>query len=102
MYCLFNDFLSDRNRNSNLRKCLGCMVVSYCGRACQREGWKDHKGECKNFAKVKPNVPTDSVRLIARLILKLQVINRYIILLSNFQKKLLYNYREEVIWKLSM
>lgn len=51
------------------------MVVSYCGRVCQREGWKDHKGECKNFMKVKPNVPTDSVRLIARLILKLQVEN---------------------------
>ncbi|XP_046437813.1 histone-lysine N-methyltransferase SMYD3-like [Daphnia pulex] len=77
VYCLKSSFRRELcdfclKANSNLRKCLGCMVVSYCGRVCQREGWKDHKGECKNFVRVKPNVPTDSVRLIARLILKLQ------------------------------
>ena len=68
-------------RNPDLHKCTGCLIVSYCDRSCQREGWKDHKGECKNLAKVKPNVPTDSVQLIGRIILKLQVCEQQIILM---------------------
>ncbi|XP_057370124.1 histone-lysine N-methyltransferase SMYD3-like [Daphnia carinata] len=77
VYCLKSSFRGQLcdfclKANSSLRKCCGCMIVSYCGRVCQREGWKDHKMECKNLLKVKPNIPTDSVRLMARLIIKLQ------------------------------
>ena len=60
-------------RKPDLRRCTGCLVVYYCGRSCQKSGWNEHKGECQNLVKVRPNIPSDSVRLIARIILKLQV-----------------------------
>ena len=60
-------------RSQSLRRCTGCMVVWYCGKTCQKQSWIEHKAECKSLAAVKPNIPPDSVRLIARIILKLQV-----------------------------
>ena len=35
----------DRVGNVFLR-CSGCMRVYYCGKACQRTHWKEHKAEC--------------------------------------------------------
>ena len=28
------------------KRCAGCGSVAYCGRECQREGWKKHKRFC--------------------------------------------------------
>ncbi|KAJ1465946.1 hypothetical protein T484DRAFT_1757041 [Baffinella frigidus] len=30
----------------DLLKCVKCKAVWYCGKRCQREGWKAHKGSC--------------------------------------------------------
>ncbi len=30
--------------------CAGCRVARYCGRACQRAAWKQHKPVCKALA----------------------------------------------------
>ncbi len=60
-------------RESGLKKCAGCKYVYYCGRDCQRESWRDiHKGECLYLRAIAPKVPTDTVRLIARIIIKLR------------------------------
>jgi hypothetical protein len=32
---------------SNLMRCSGCMLVSYCSRDCQKKDWKAHKLFCK-------------------------------------------------------
>ena len=32
---------------SDLKRCLGCEKVSYCGRICQKQHWKVHKPECR-------------------------------------------------------
>lgn len=28
------------------KRCAGCGTVAYCGRECQKEGWKKHKRSC--------------------------------------------------------
>ncbi|XP_066452207.1 histone-lysine N-methyltransferase SMYD3 [Eleutherodactylus coqui] len=38
---------------------------------CQKKAWKDHKRECLCLKSILPHVPTDSVRLVARIIFKL-------------------------------
>ena len=60
------------HRKESLHRCSGCLFVWYCDRFCQRQAWVDHKGECKNLTRVKPKFPPDAVRLIARIVLKLQ------------------------------
>mmetsp|Transcript_24239 Transcript_24239/g.43868 ORF Transcript_24239/g.43868 Transcript_24239/m.43868 type:complete len:97 (-) Transcript_24239:76-366(-) len=45
------DTLYDMRETSNVKPyhCSKCKSVYYCGRACQKEDWKDHKGaECSN------------------------------------------------------
>ncbi len=32
-----------------LQRCARCKKVWYCGRECQREDWKTHKGKCVNI-----------------------------------------------------
>lgn len=27
-------------------RCKGCGTVAYCGRECQKKGWKGHRREC--------------------------------------------------------
>lgn len=36
------------------KRCTGCGEVAYCGRECQKKGWKDHKQDChrKNLKEV--------------------------------------------------
>lgn len=41
---------------SNLRKCLGCNVVSYCGRDHQVSHRKEHSQSCKNVKKLQTAV----------------------------------------------
>jgi hypothetical protein len=31
--------------------CTGCREVRYCGRACQKQHWKQHKAVCKRADK---------------------------------------------------
>jgi len=31
-----------------VRHCSGCQVACYCGSACQRADWPDHKHECRH------------------------------------------------------
>jgi len=56
-----------------LKKCSGCKAVYYCRVQCQRKAWTSyHRNECKNLKKVSPKIPTDTVRLMARIIFKLK------------------------------
>uniref|UniRef100_A0A803YN78 [histone H3]-lysine(4) N-trimethyltransferase n=1 Tax=Meleagris gallopavo TaxID=9103 RepID=A0A803YN78_MELGA len=57
--------------NEHLHRCSQCKVAKYCGKSCQKEGWLDHKRECKCLRNVKPNFPPDSVRLAGRIVFKL-------------------------------
>ncbi|XP_064649362.1 histone-lysine N-methyltransferase SMYD3-like [Lineus longissimus] len=59
-------------RQKKLLKCSACKVVRYCDKSCQRQCWDIHKLECKCFQNVAPKVPTESVRVLLRLILKYQ------------------------------
>ncbi|KAI5632024.1 MYND finger domain-containing protein [Phthorimaea operculella] len=52
-------------------KCSGCQFVHYCGRACQRDAWNDHKWECANLKRVAPKVIPDAARMVARIINRL-------------------------------
>lgn len=35
--------------NGTLKACGGCGKVKYCGYACQKAAWKEHKGQCKKL-----------------------------------------------------
>ncbi|KAM3931204.1 histone-lysine N-methyltransferase SMYD3 [Leptodactylus fuscus] len=59
------------SRGQKLQRCSQCKFSRYCNSLCQKKAWKDHKRECLCLKSVLPNVPTDSVRLIARIIFKL-------------------------------
>ncbi|XP_063547740.1 histone-lysine N-methyltransferase SMYD3 [Cydia strobilella] len=52
-------------------KCSGCQFVHYCGRACQRDAWNDHKWECANLKRVAPKVVPDAARMLAKIINRL-------------------------------
>lgn len=54
----------------NFNRCSGCKMVYYCNRTCQRKIWGTHKLECKYLKKVCPILPSDTVRLLALLLLK--------------------------------
>ncbi|KAJ6507735.1 hypothetical protein C8R47DRAFT_1208776 [Mycena vitilis] len=38
--------------SGTFKRCSSCTVVSYCGTACQRRAWRDHKPVCKTIVKV--------------------------------------------------
>eukprot|EP00094_Tigriopus_californicus_P011751 TCALIF_11354-PA protein Name:"Similar to SMYD3 Histone-lysine N-methyltransferase SMYD3 (Homo sapiens)" AED:0.01 eAED:0.01 QI:0/1/0.5/1/1/1/2/151/458 len=61
-----------RRSTSALLKCASCKHVRYCDKRCQRNGWTDHKHECQYIAKIQPRVPPDTIRLIARIVIKLR------------------------------
>lgn len=46
--------------------------MRYCNKRCQRSGWTDHKYECQYIAKIQPRIPPDTIRLIARIVIKLR------------------------------
>ncbi|XP_041418692.1 histone-lysine N-methyltransferase SMYD3 isoform X2 [Xenopus laevis] len=62
-YCL--------HRKEKLLRCSQCKVARYCNAHCQREAWQSHKRECKCLRSTLPNVPTDSVRLVGKIIFKM-------------------------------
>lgn len=46
--------------DNGLKMCNNCKKVKYCGSACQRKSWPDHKAECKRLhdeALFKPSPP---------------------------------------------
>lgn len=51
-------------------RCNGCKFIHYCSSNCQKSDWIDHKEECKMLQKVSPNKPTESIRMLARIIQK--------------------------------
>ncbi|XP_030052320.1 histone-lysine N-methyltransferase SMYD3 [Microcaecilia unicolor] len=58
-------------RKDHLLRCSQCKFAKYCDARCQREAWGDHKRECKCFKSSHPRVPTDSVRLVGKIVFKL-------------------------------
>ncbi|XP_075059652.1 histone-lysine N-methyltransferase SMYD3 isoform X2 [Mixophyes fleayi] len=58
-------------RTEKLQRCSQCKFARYCDSLCQKNAWKDHKRECLCLKSLFPNVPTDSVRLVARIIFKM-------------------------------
>ncbi|XP_025986456.1 histone-lysine N-methyltransferase SMYD3 [Solenopsis invicta] len=55
-----------------LLKCSSCQYVYYCNRNCQKQSWRIHKRECVCLKKILPVILPDSVRLVARIIIKLK------------------------------
>ncbi|KAG8444382.1 hypothetical protein GDO86_009534 [Hymenochirus boettgeri] len=62
-YCLL--------RKEKLLRCSQCKVARYCAALCQKKAWQDHKRECICLKSIFPSVPTDSVRLVAKIIFKM-------------------------------
>jgi SET and MYND domain-containing protein len=56
--------------SDNLKRCSGCKMVYYCCQACQKNAWGAHKLECKHLKKSSPIMPSDTVRLLALIMLK--------------------------------
>ncbi|XP_077480049.1 histone-lysine N-methyltransferase SMYD3 [Stigmatopora argus] len=55
-------------REKNLLRCSQCKMARYCNIICQKQAWSHHKRECKCLQSILPRIPTDSVRLAARII----------------------------------
>ncbi|CAM4648661.1 unnamed protein product [Leuciscus chuanchicus] len=75
-FCIAKDFLkttcqSCLKRGQSLSRCSQCKTARYCSIQCQKQAWLDHKRECKCLQRLQPRIPTDSVRLVARIIFKL-------------------------------
>ncbi|XP_041644416.1 histone-lysine N-methyltransferase SMYD3 [Cheilinus undulatus] len=58
-------------RHETLLRCSQCKMARYCNLSCQKQAWPDHKRECKCLQSLLPRIPTDSVRLAARIIFTL-------------------------------
>ncbi|XP_029449811.1 histone-lysine N-methyltransferase SMYD3 [Rhinatrema bivittatum] len=58
-------------RKEHLLRCSQCKFAKYCDARCQKEAWEDHKRECKCLKSTQPRVPTDSVRLVGKMVFKL-------------------------------
>ncbi|XP_029284610.1 histone-lysine N-methyltransferase SMYD3 isoform X2 [Cottoperca gobio] len=54
-------------RCETLLRCSQCKMARYCNITCQKRAWIGHKRECKCLQSLLPRIPTDSVRLAARL-----------------------------------
>ncbi|KAG1973171.1 histone-lysine N-methyltransferase SMYD3 [Pimephales promelas] len=75
-FCIAKDFLKTTcqscfKRGESLSRCSQCKTARYCSVQCQKQAWLDHKRECKCLQRLQPRIPTDSVRLVARIIFKL-------------------------------
>merc|ERR1712227_961416 len=67
---LCDNCLHAADQADSLHRCSGCAVHYYCNISCQKSDWKFHKAECKHFKVLGGRVPTDSVRLFYRLMLR--------------------------------
>ncbi|XP_062303545.1 histone-lysine N-methyltransferase SMYD3 [Osmerus eperlanus] len=59
------------SRCESLLRCSQCRSARYCHTACQRQAWPEHKRECRSLRSLLPRMPSDSVRLAARIIFRL-------------------------------
>ncbi|XP_055010288.1 histone-lysine N-methyltransferase SMYD3 [Boleophthalmus pectinirostris] len=55
-------------QHETLLRCSQCKMAHYCNNTCQKQAWSVHKSECKCLRSILPRIPTDSVRLAARII----------------------------------
>ncbi|KAL3872214.1 hypothetical protein ACJMK2_040152 [Sinanodonta woodiana] len=67
-YCL--------ERSEHLKKCTACGFLRYCSLTCQRCDWPVHRKECPCLKQVSPNVPLDSVRLMLRILIRTQLLEK--------------------------
>lgn len=65
------------SKSEELQRCSSCKFARYCDRECQKRAWKEHKIECERILRVSPNIPTDLVRLMARIMQKTQSENTF-------------------------
>ena len=42
--------------DGTMKKCNGCKQVRYCGRDCQKQGWRAHKPQCRKYQQAAANV----------------------------------------------
>ncbi|XP_056009715.1 histone-lysine N-methyltransferase SMYD3-like [Ostrea edulis] len=57
-------------RADTLKRCSACGTMKYCSITCQKADWFIHKKECPCLKRIQPNVPTDSTRLLLRLVIR--------------------------------
>jgi len=55
---------------TQLKSCSKCKFAKYCNEECQKNAWNEHKMECGALAKISPKVPSEEVRLAARILFK--------------------------------
>nr|XP_011419033.2 histone-lysine N-methyltransferase SMYD3 [Crassostrea gigas] len=57
-------------RADELKRCSACASVKYCSTKCQKSDWSIHKKECPCLKRFQPKIPTDSTRLLLRLVIR--------------------------------
>ncbi|XP_050389653.2 histone-lysine N-methyltransferase SMYD3 [Patella vulgata] len=55
---------------TTLKKCAACGLLKYCDVKCQKSDWSIHKTECPCYKQTLPKIPTDSVRLLLRIVIR--------------------------------
>ncbi|XP_066967278.1 histone-lysine N-methyltransferase SMYD3-like isoform X3 [Macrobrachium rosenbergii] len=76
-YC---DYCFVSQEKKLIKPCKGCRVPWYCSEDCARLGWDIHQYECHRLQRLANNVPPAFVRLLARIMFRLQVlVNRFCI-----------------------
>ena len=40
---------NEKELKTILKACTGCKKAKYCGKECQKQDWKRHKGVCKKL-----------------------------------------------------
>ncbi|KAJ8393052.1 hypothetical protein AAFF_G00069560 [Aldrovandia affinis] len=58
------------SRKDKLLRCSQCKIAHYCDTSCQKQSWPEHKEECQRLKRLHPTIPTDSVRLVAKILFK--------------------------------
>ncbi|KAF6020400.1 Bzd [Bugula neritina] len=66
-YC---DWCALPPKNNKLLRCSVCQFNYYCDPSCQKRAWKFHKFECPIIRSNNPQIVTDSVRLLCKLLWK--------------------------------
>ncbi|XP_062863004.1 histone-lysine N-methyltransferase SMYD3 [Trichomycterus rosablanca] len=75
-FCVSKPFIQSTchsclTRGDRMMRCSQCKMAHYCSTKCQKEAWTQHRDECRCLTLIRPKIPTDSVRLTARIIFRL-------------------------------